>query len=258
MKRTMITTVLILVCFIASAQTRMFINKTNGTADSLSLSDIKSITFKTYPTLPTQGLIAAWLFDGAAIDASGNGNNGTVNGATLTSDRFGVSSKAYSFGGSATIQGSTSSFSFGAGSFSISLWIKTSSPSAGGILTTHDVGSAKYSNVGIYIAGTDYGFADLDINNGAGSSTNFNGRKLTDNQWHHILVNRQGSTAKLYVDGVLDFTDNLTQNPNNSTIFIIGSSYNTAYFTGSIDDIRVYNRTVTDDEIGFLYHENGW
>jgi hypothetical protein len=60
------------------------------------------------------------------------------------------------------------------------------------------------------------------------------------------------------VDGVLDFTDNVTQNPNNSTTFIIGSSYNTAYFIGTIDDIRVYNRTLTDAEIGLLYHENGW
>jgi len=258
MKRTLLTIALLLISFIASAQTRMFINKTNGTADSLLLSDIKSISFKTYPVIPTQGLVAAWLFDGSAIDASGNGNNGTVNGATLTSDRFGVSNKAYSFGGSATIQGSTSSFNFGAASFSISLWMKSSSSSGGGILTTHDVASAKYSNIGIYIAGTNLGFSDVDINNGAGSSTNFNGKKLTDNQWHHILVNRQGAAAKLYVDGVLDFTDNLTQNPNNSTTFIIGSSYNTAYFIGIIDDIRVYNRTLTDAEIGLLYHENGW
>jgi hypothetical protein len=258
MKRTTISITLILVSFIASAQTRMFINKTNGTADSLLLSDIKSITFKTYPTLPTQGLIAAWLFDGTAADASGNGNNGTVNGATLAADRFGSTNKAYSFAGNATIQGSTSSFNFGAGPFSISLWIKTNSTTGGGILTTHDAGSSKYSNVGIYIAGTNYGFADIDINNGAGSGTNFNGRKLTDNQWHHILVIRQGAAAKLYVDGILDFTDNLTQNPNNSTSFIISSSYNTAYFIGTIDDIRVYNRALSDAEIGLLYHESGW
>ena len=258
MTRTLITVTLLLICFIASAQTRMFINKTNGTSDSLMLSDIKSITFKTYPAIPTQGLVAAWLFDGSAIDASGNGNNGTVNGATLASDRFGSSNKAYYFGGNATIQGSTSSFNFGTGPFSISVWIKTNSTSGGGILTTHDAASAKYSNVGIYIAGSNLGFADIDINNGAGSATNFNGRKLTDSQWHQILVIRTGATAKLYVDGVLDFTDNLTQNPNNSTTFIIGSSYNTAYFTGTIDDIRVYNRTLTDTEIGLLYHENGW
>jgi hypothetical protein len=258
MKRATIGIILTLLCSVASAQTRMFINKTNGTTDSLLLSDINSITFKTYSTPPTQGLIAAWLFDGSAVDVSGNGNDGTVNGATLTTDRFGSSNRAYFFGGSANIQGSTSGFNFGANPFSISLWIKTNSASGGGILTTHDVASSKYSNIGVYIAGTNNGFADIDINNGAGSTTNFNGRKLTDNQWHHILVVRQGATANLYVDGVLDFTDNLSQNPNNSTSFIIGSSYDAAYFTGTIDDIRVYDRALTDAEIGLLYPENGW
>jgi hypothetical protein len=258
MKKTLVFIVLVLISNLASAQTRMFINKTNGTADSVLLSDIKSITFKTYQTLPTQGLIAAWLFDGSAIDASGNGNNGTPNGAVLTSDRFGSSNKAYFFNGGANIQGATSSFNFSSGSFAISVWVKTSASSGGGVISTHDAGAGKYSNVGVYIAGNNLGFADVDINNGAGSTTNFNGRKINDNQWHHILVSRQGSSAKLYIDGVLDFTDVLSQNPNNSTIFMIGSSYNTAYFIGSIDDVRVYNHTLSDTEISLLYHENGW
>ena len=49
--------------------------------------------------VPTTGLVGYWPFNGNANDESGNGNNGTVNGATLTSDRFGVANKAYSFDG---------------------------------------------------------------------------------------------------------------------------------------------------------------
>ena len=49
--------------------------------------------------VPSSGLVGWWPFTGNAIDSSGNGNNGTVNGATLTSDRFGNASKAYSFNG---------------------------------------------------------------------------------------------------------------------------------------------------------------
>jgi len=49
--------------------------------------------------VPTDGLVGYWPFNGNANDESGNGNNGTVNGATLTSDRFGNSSKAFSFNG---------------------------------------------------------------------------------------------------------------------------------------------------------------
>ena len=49
--------------------------------------------------IPSDGLVAWWLFTGNASDSSGNGNNGTVNGATLTTDRFGNSNRAYSFNG---------------------------------------------------------------------------------------------------------------------------------------------------------------
>ena len=45
----------------------------------------------------TNGLVAAYEFSGNANDVSGNGNNGVVNGATLTADRFGNVGSAYSF-----------------------------------------------------------------------------------------------------------------------------------------------------------------
>ncbi|TAF12105.1 MAG: hypothetical protein EAZ75_03925, partial [Flavobacteriia bacterium] len=47
--------------------------------------------------VPSNGLVAYWPFSGNANDQSGNGNNGTVNGATLTTDRFGNSNSAYNF-----------------------------------------------------------------------------------------------------------------------------------------------------------------
>ena len=49
--------------------------------------------------VPTNGLVGYWPFNGNANDVSGNGNNGTVNGATLTNDRNGNANSAYSFDG---------------------------------------------------------------------------------------------------------------------------------------------------------------
>ena len=49
--------------------------------------------------VPTNGLVGWWPFNGNANDESGNGNHGTVNGATLAADRFGNAGKAYSFDG---------------------------------------------------------------------------------------------------------------------------------------------------------------
>ena len=51
----------------------------------------------------TNGLVAYYPFDGNASDMSGNGNDGTVNGATLSADRHGVVGKAYSFDGVTTM-----------------------------------------------------------------------------------------------------------------------------------------------------------
>jgi hypothetical protein len=79
--------------------------------------------------VPTNGLIAWYPFNGNANDESGNGNNGTVNGATLTSDRFGNVEKAYSFDGSGNnIQLGNIPFSsfdnLDGSDFTISLWYK--------------------------------------------------------------------------------------------------------------------------------------
>ena len=51
----------------------------------------------------TAGLIAAYEFTGNADDVSGNGNNGVVNGATLTADRFGNVGSAYEFDGNSVV-----------------------------------------------------------------------------------------------------------------------------------------------------------
>ena len=61
----------------------------------LSVLLIAGSSFGQVPNyVPTNGLLGWWPFNGNANDESGNGNDGTVNGATLTTDRFGVSNKA--------------------------------------------------------------------------------------------------------------------------------------------------------------------
>ena len=75
--------------------------------------------------VPTNGLVGWWPFNGNANDESGNGNNGTVNGATLTTDRFGNVNKAYSFDGVNDFLLIPSDIT----DFSISLWFNFSAPS---------------------------------------------------------------------------------------------------------------------------------
>ena len=54
-------------------------------------------SFNLAAQVPANGLVGYWPFNGNTIDESGNGNNGSVHGATLTSDRFGSNNSAYDF-----------------------------------------------------------------------------------------------------------------------------------------------------------------
>ena len=79
------------------------------------------------------GLAAFYPFNGNANDESGNSYNGTVSGATFTTDRFDQSDKAYNFiyngfsSDKIEVSG-TSGFNFSSGGFSISAWVKFSGP----------------------------------------------------------------------------------------------------------------------------------
>jgi hypothetical protein len=78
--------------------------------------------------VPTNGLVGYWPFSGSANDLSSNANNGTNNGATLTTDRFGNPNSAYSFNGTSNYIEipHSSSLNFGTQNFTISVWAKPS------------------------------------------------------------------------------------------------------------------------------------
>ena len=87
---------------------------------------ICSLSFGQVPSyVPTNGLVAWWPFNGNTNDESGNGNNGTNNGATLTQDRFGNANSAYYFSssGCATRIDANLNTSNINGAVSISIWV---------------------------------------------------------------------------------------------------------------------------------------
>ena len=73
--------------------------------------------------VPKDGLVGYWPFNGNANDESGNGNHGTVNGATLTADRNGVTNSAYSFDGVSNYITAESNDKFSSPNLSINLWV---------------------------------------------------------------------------------------------------------------------------------------
>jgi uncharacterized protein (TIGR02145 family) len=204
-------------------------------------------------------LVAYYPFNGNANDESGNGNDGTVYGATSTIDRFGNQNNAYLFDGEndyIEIQHSES-FNTINKEISISVWAKfeTDGPY---YYPYHII--EKYPNWAIGQRKRDitWGFVtEEDSIKDYGMWTTINDYE----KWIHIVTKYNGSSFSTYVNGNLLNSDTASGliGTNNSNVYIsryiLGGDY---YFDGTLDDFRIYNRALTEAEINSLYHEGGW
>lgn len=206
--------------------------------------------------VPTNGLVGWWPFNGNANDESGNGNNGTVNGATLTSDRFGDGNNAFYFNGLTDFIsiGSSNSLIF-QNSITISFWFKPTSATAQYLIDRDICGTSN--DWSIYWDGTSSRiYARLGINGTeyfAASST------IQLSTWNNIVFRNNGSSFDLAVNGNIGSPISTIGNlfTNNALPIYFGESVcNSASepnLLGPLDDIAIYNRALTQQEITALY-----
>lgn len=214
-------------------------------------------------TFLTNGLVAHYSFTGDANDESGLGNNGTVNGATLTTDRFGVSGRAMSFNGiNQFIQAPHQSYlNFPNGDFTMSLWASLNDTNKTQYLTGKDMGAGNNPKwIFMYGQRTGYttplGFSfhvvipPSDSGWFAPSDT-----KLKSGVWQQVVYRKTGSKYDLFIDGILASTgDGLSTLPQNNTApLTIGQSENGGFVNGKLDEIRLYARSLSDLEVQQLY-----
>jgi hypothetical protein len=203
--------------------------------------------------LPTDGLVGWWPFNGNANDESGNGNDGTVNGATLTSDRFGVASKAYDFQNSHIDLGNSPDFSLTPSGFTVSIWVHNYSNVLGGhILGKRMACSTPDFQYQIAAAGLPTGLVWGGATPNSLSVIN-SGVLILPNQWRHIVGTFDGSIWALYLDGILieDINSPITENINAN--LLVGKSGQCSFYDGQLDDLAIYNRALTQEEITALY-----
>lgn len=210
------------------------------------------------------GLVARYDFSGNASDVSGNGLNGTVYNATLTTDRFGNTSSAYDFSGSTSsyINIPDNSQLHIANEISISMWVyRTRNTSVEGILCKgRDVGNS-YSFM-FNAGGGTYGV--FRAQTGTGNSNTMLTPKTVDlNKWVHLVftVDATKQVQKLFVDGVM-VTEKLgyTFDANNTYPIQIGRHIVSADGTGSgyafkgkVDDLMIFNRALENCEVDSLF-----
>jgi hypothetical protein len=215
--------------------------------------------------VPTNGLVGWWPFNGNANDESGNNNNGTVNGATLTADRFGNLNKAYSFDGVDDHIEVAHSPTLNCSVVSVSVWFNTNNFLASNGFGPHLLskressgwGNSFQMNVGINQA-QNACWADWSISGNGGIYYN-NSTALNTGNWFNLVYTHDGSNVKLFLNGGLVQT---IVSPGLLTFNALplwfgarpNAGNNSSWFNGKLDDIGIWNRALTQQEITALYN----
>jgi hypothetical protein len=188
-------------------------------------------------------------YNGANLrDASGNNNDGALNGTTLTQGAMG---KARSFNGTSDQLVLTSTPTTGTGSFTIDAWIKTSTTGTTKRIISYGTSGTTNAGLGFHINASNQ--VQLVLTNVAGPSSTIT---VTDGKWHHVAAVNNAGTVQIYVDGMASGSSMaMTPNILSSTTNRIGADVGgtASWFNGLIDEVRVSNTARTPAEIRAAY-----
>lgn len=220
-------------------------------------------------TIPALGLVSYWAFDetngATAFDTSGTGNNGVLMNMVATNRASGVRGNALAFNGTNNYVHVSNIIG---GDFSISFWIKTAQifpqtelTFAGAGIIWSDVGGVANDFI---IGGTRSatGTNRLSFFTGNPDTSTHGTQSISNGKWTHLAVVRRQSTGerRIFVNGVIDgastgTTAFLSANP---IINIGGNTGDNRYFQGLIDEVRMYNRALSDTEVASLAAAGGY
>ncbi|MDP3990989.1 MAG: LamG domain-containing protein, partial [Candidatus Nealsonbacteria bacterium] len=229
----------------------------------------------------TRGLVGYWGFEegsgSVAYDASNNGNDGTLNWMSTSTNAWtqGKVGGALQFDGADDYVGvdNESNFDFltnSGNAFSMEFWGYMNAL-GGRIITKMNA----YADGGIQITNSGYEGSNVEFGVGQ-NSTNVLGRESVGgsfplNTWKHITVTYNGSgyavaNFKIYIDGAEASyathasSNKITGSPatfNNSEPLRIGKRGAGAFTNGLIDEVRIYNRALSAEEVRYHYNRGG-
>ena len=212
----------------------------------------------------TNGLVGWWAFTGNANDSSVNANNGTVNGATITEDRFGNPNNAFSFDGSSSYIEIPHDSSMDVSNVTISAWYNAidygiNITSFQRLIVSKREGFGWGNSFQMGLTGPFSGTinkinADWTIG-GLNSILTFADSSLLTNTWFHFVYTHNNDSAKIYLNGNLVQSMAISGGLTYNTLPLrFGSRPNGWHpFNGKLDDIGIWNRALTVCEIQDLY-----
>jgi len=219
------------------------------------------------------GLVAHYKFNGDISDATGNGNNGINYGASFVSDRHGNSSKALSFNGNGNYAlVPTSSTLTVDGDVSVCFWMRkgTNNLSSIGIPISKRNGSDQQQHFNVVID-SQRGISFQYSGEGAPSPyydimypVNGVYGILNDGNWHFVVFTHTYGTRandRLYIDDILysvkypNWHNSFSYSAFTDAPLTFGRQLSQDYYNGLLDDVRIYKKILTANEINTLYHE---
>jgi prepilin-type N-terminal cleavage/methylation domain-containing protein len=245
--------------------------KKDGSAYGVIIEPNSYQTFTGVEETSATNLMAYWKMNefswegvpGEVLDSSGSDISGTTHGGMITTSDGFARSAAFPQTDSYINMGDNDILDFGLNqNFTISAWVKTNinpvtdfypwvlSKQGGASRTGYGImaNAAQFSpnwRATLWVGNTEYVCAsNVDI---------------TNNDWHHLVVVREGSTLRVYTDSALSNTCSLTSaSIENSYDFTIGtySDLSVNSLDGNIDEVRIYNTNLSTTDINNLYNYN--
>src|SRR3990167_2855277 len=239
----LIIVILIIVVGVGAVGAAILIGGGGGSSEEVSLQ---------------KGLVGQWKFDGNAKDSTPSSNNGTVTGATLTTDRKGTANRAYSFNGSSDFVNVPHNANLNlTTAITISAWINIDPAGKADyqtILTKQD--GVADPELYMFRLQQSSGFLLGRIQNAAYAVNDITGSADLTGAWHHVVFTYDANFLNIYVDGVSAVTPvakTITPGTNTAAL-TIGKTLTAGRFAkGTIDDVRIYNRALSQVEITALY-----
>ncbi|MEP1095641.1 MAG: LamG-like jellyroll fold domain-containing protein [Cyclobacteriaceae bacterium] len=243
---------------------------------TLVIVSLICIVLQLHAQIPSNGLVGHWLFDGNVTNQIVGGMNGVATSISYTTDRLSVPN------GSVLMDGDPSNvrldnsnvdlaFIHNTHVFGVSFFVRIDNLTARNVLMA-SAGATVMKGFSILFENhASIGYKKIRFVTYRGISGQKNQllshtNSIADNDWHHVVISGDGSTVKMYIDGIQ--TSTLLSNPSNSTGYSnpdvhIGSTpidnggtlLSSIDLQGAMDDLRIYNRSLTPIEVVALSNE---
>jgi len=208
----------------------------------------------------TRGLVGSWSFDEGkgqvANDASGNGNNGTLGSSAIADSAdpewvTGKNAGALRFDGKNDYIEKTSFSGLSSSAITVEAWVKGNFNSNWVRILNHEWESSSGSWL-LFLKNSEVDFGLYTTSQVKAIKT----IALNNNTWYHIVGTYDGTTVKVYVNGVLGVSQPVSTSLDSSGNIDVGGK-DAGSFNGLIDDVHIYNLALTEAEVKYHYNQGG-